>query len=290
VNVEAVRSLRLEPIRHAYTTRDSILYALGLGYGDRPTDPMHLQFLYEQGSLKAVPSICVVLAHPGFWVKQPELEIDWIRILHGEQSCSILAQIPPEGVVRGEYDVLAVEDKGVEKGAVMHVAKRLYDDGSNVLLATVTSTYMLRGDGGQGGFGVPPLPPDALPESIPDHVVDVPTLPQSALMYRLSGDLNPIHADPEAAAKAGFPKPILHGLCTFGIATRGLMEALADTDPGRVRSVTARFSKPVFPGETIRVEIFGAHEDVQFRARSVERDLVVLDRGRAHITQAVSAS
>ena len=288
MNLEAIRTLRLDPIRHAYTAKDSILYALGLGYGDRPADPAHLQFLYEHGQLKAVPSICVVLAHPGFWVNRPELGIDWIKILHGEQGCTILAPIPPKGVVRGEYDILAVEDKGVQKGAVMHVAKRLYDDRSNLLLGTVTSTYMLRGDGGQGGFGEAPGSPDALPERLPDHVVDVPTLAQSALIYRLSGDLNPIHADPAAAAKAGFARPILHGLCTFGIAARGLMEALADHDPSKVRSVAARFSKPVFPGETIRVEIFGDQGEVRFRARSVERDLIVLDRGTAHIAHADS--
>ena len=103
--------------------------------------------------------MCVVLAHPGFWESRPELGIDWIKILHGEQACTILEPIPPEGIVRGEYDVLAIEDKGVEKGAVMHVAKRLYDDRSNALLANVTSTYMLRGDGGQGGFGAAPVPP-----------------------------------------------------------------------------------------------------------------------------------
>ncbi len=235
MNLEAIRTLRLDPIRHSYTARDSILYALGLGFGDRPADPAQLQFLYEKAPLKAVPSICVVLAHPGFWVSRPELGIDWIRILHGEQGCDILAPIPPEGVVRGEYEVLAVEDKGPDKGAVMHVAKRLYDDGSNTLMATVTSTYMLRGD-----------------------------------------------------AKAGFPRPILHGLCTFGIATRGLMEALADSDPARVRSISARFSRPVFPGETLRVEIFGNQGAVQFRARCVERDLIVLDRGMAHIAAAES--
>ncbi len=185
--------------------------------------------------------------------------------------------------MRGEYEILSVEDKGVEKGAVMHMVKRLYDDATGAPLATVTSTYMLRGDGGQGGFGAPPPPPPPLPERTPDHVVDVPTLPQSALIYRLSGDFNPIHADPAAAARAGFPRPILHGLCTFGVATRGLMHAVASDDPVRIQAIAARFSKPVFPGETIRVEIFGEAGEVNFRARAVERDLIVLDRGVARI-------
>jgi acyl dehydratase len=283
MNLDALKRLRLDPIRHAYTAKDAILYALGLGYGDRPSDPAQLQFLFEQGELKAVPSMCVVLAHPGFWVSRPELGINWLKILHGEQGCDIHAVIPPQGVVRGEYEILSVEDKGVEKGAVMHVVKRLYDDATNAPLATVTSTYMLRGDGGQGGFGVAPAPPAPLPERAPDYLVDVPTLAQSALIYRLSGDLNPIHADPAAAAKAGFARPILHGLCTFGIATRGLLQAIADDDPSRIQAVAARFSKPVFPGETIRVEIFGNGGAVHFRARALERDLIVLDRGSARI-------
>jgi acyl dehydratase len=283
MNLDALKRLRLDPIRHAYTVRDSILYALGLGYGSRPADPLHLQFLYEQGELKAVPSICVVLAHPGFWVSRPEFGLNWLKILHGEQGCEIHSEIPPQGVVRGEYEILSVEDKGIEKGAVMHVVKRLYDDATGTPVATVTSTYMLRGDGGQGGFGTAPAPPGELPDCAPDYVVDVPTLPQSALIYRLSGDLNPIHADPAAAAKAGFDRPILHGLCTFGIATRGLMETVGGNDPGQIRAVAARFSKPVFPGETIRLEIFGHGGDVRFRARLLERDLIVLDRGSARI-------
>jgi acyl dehydratase len=162
----------------------------------------------------------------------------------------------------------------------------LYDDASDRLLATVTSTYMLRGDGGQGGFGVAPKAPAPLPDALPDRMIDVPTLRQSALIYRLSGDFNPIHADPAAAAKAGFPRPILHGLCTFGLATRGLIAACADHDPARITGLSARFSKPVFPGETIRIEIFGHGPSVRFRARAVERDLIVLDRGQAHIAPA----
>jgi acyl dehydratase len=281
MNLEAVRRLRLDPVRHSYEARDSILYALGVGYGDRPCDPAQLQFLYEGPGHKAVPSFCVVLAHPGFWVGRPELGIDCVRLLHGEQACEVVATVPTRGTVRGEYEIVAVEDKGAEKGAVMHVAKRLYDEDGGGLLALVTSAYMLRGDGGQGGFGDPPPPPAPLPDRPPDIVADVPTLPQSALVYRLSGDLNPIHADPAAAAAAGFPRPILHGLCTFGAAARGLIEAACGDAPERLRSMSARFSRPVFPGETIRMEIFADGPRLRFRARVAERDVVVLDRGTA---------
>jgi acyl dehydratase len=282
MNLDAIKEFRLKPIEHNYTAKDSILYALALGYGEIPDDPAQLQFVYEKG-LKAVPSACVVLAHPGFWVNEPSLGIDWIKILHGEQSFEIIKPLPAAGSVRGEYEVTAVEDKGVEKGAVMYVTKRLFEVATNELIASVGSVYMLRGDGGQGAYGTPPPPPEPLPPTAPDIVYELKTLPQSALIYRLSGDLNPIHADPAAAAKAGFPRPILHGLCSMGLATRALIATIAQNDPARLRSASLRFSKPVFPGETLRVEIFGTGENVRFRAIAVERDVVVLDRGNAAI-------
>ncbi|SCW71993.1 N-terminal half of MaoC dehydratase [Sphingobium faniae] len=279
MNLSQLQAFRLAPIVHCYDAKDSMLYALGLGYGADPTDQKQVQFVYENG-LKAVPSICVVLAHPGFWINDPKLEIDWVKVLHGEQAFTLHRPLTPEGAVRGEYEVLAVEDKG-PKGAVMHVAKRLYDDATNELIADVTSVYMLRGDGGCGNFGTPPAPPAPLPEREPDMVVNIPTLPQAALIYRLSGDRNPIHADPAAARKAGFAQPILHGLCSMGIATRALVDAVADGDPDRLKTVSLRFSSPVYPGETLRIAIFREGGGYRFSARALERDIVVLDRGTA---------
>jgi acyl dehydratase len=282
VNLAELQNFRLKPIIHRYDAKDSMLYALGLGYGADPTDPRQVQFVYEKG-LKAVPSICVVLAHPGFWINTPILEIDWLKVLHGEQSFTLYRPLPAEGVVRGEYDVVAVEDKG-PKGAVMHVTKRLYCDESNELLAEVTSVYMLRGDGGCGDYGTPPSPPKPLPDREPDLEVDIATLPQSALIYRLSGDRNPIHADPEAARKAGFDRPILHGLCSMGVATRAIIDAVADGDPDRLTALSLRFSKPVYPGETLRISLFRDGPGYRFSARALERDIVVLDRGSAMLS------
>lgn len=282
MNLAELQKFRLDSIVHRYVAKDSILYALGLGYGADPIDPKQVKFVYENG-LKSVPSICVVLAHPGFWINSPILEIDWVKVLHGEQAFTLHRPLPAEGVVRGEYEVVAVEDKG-PKGAVMHVTKRLYDDASNDLLAEVTSVYMLRGDGGCGDYGTPPSPPQPLPEREPDIEVDIATLPQLALIYRLSGDRNPIHADPEAARKAGFDRPILHGLCSMGIATRVIIDTVADGDPDRLKALSLRFSKPVYPGETLRVSIFRDGEGFRFSARALERDIVVLDRGSATLS------
>lgn len=278
MDLEAVKALRLDPVEQRYTVKETILYALGVGYGEPATDAAQLTFVYE-GGLRAAPSMCVVLAHPGFWMQRPELKIDWLRLLHGEQSFELHRPLPASGHVRAEYEVVAVEDRGAERGAVLHQAKKLYDVASGDLLAEIQGVFILRGDGGCGSFGTPPPQLSRLPDASPDAVCELPTLPQAALIYRLSGDLNPIHVDPAAAARAGFTAPILHGLCTLGVATRAALATLADNDPTRVRRFAVRFSSPVYPGETIRTEFFGAGGDVRFRARAVERDLIVLDRG-----------
>lgn len=280
MNLEAVRNFRFETVAHTYSRKDSILYALGLGYGSEPTDPAQLAFVYED-NLRIVPSMCCVLAHPGMWVRDPALGIDWLKVLHGEQSFEIHKPIPPEGTVVGSYANVAVEDKGAGKGAILHQIKKLNDKASGQLLATVRSVLFMRGDGGCGGFGEVPEPARPLPESAPSSTCEIATLAQSALIYRLSGDYNPIHADPKAATKAGFEAPILHGLCTFGVATRALLSTFANDAPERMKSLSVRFSRPVFPGETIKTEFFGTGNEVRFRSRVVERDLVVLDRGSA---------
>jgi len=281
MHVTVLRDYRFPPIEQSYAAKDAILYALGLGYGGNPVDPSELTYVYEE-ALKAVPSLCVVLAHPGFWAKRPEFGIDWVKILHGEQSFEIHKPIPAEGKVRGEYEIEAVDDKGPEKGAILYQTKRLFDAAGD-LLATVRSAVFLRGDGGCGSFGQAPATPSALPDGPPARRCEIATLPQQALIYRLSGDYNPIHADPAPALKAGFPRPILHGLCTMGIATRALIQTFAPGEPERLRSMFVRFSKPVFPGETIVTEFYVDGEDVRFRCRVKERDIVVLDRGRATI-------
>lgn len=281
MNLDRVAAYRIAPVEQAYTARDTMLYALGLGYGADPLDRSQLGFVYEQGTepLKAVPSLSVVLAHPGFWVKDPALEIDWVRVLHGEQTFEIHRPLAPSGRVRGEYDILAVEDRGPDKGAVLHQSKRLYDAGTGELVATVRTVLMLRGDGGCGAFGTPPEQLGPMPDGPCDRAREIATLPQSALIYRLSGDYNPIHADPDAAARGGLERPILHGLCTMGIAVRAAIDALAEGRPERIGALSVRFSSPVYPGETIRTEFHGSGPDVRFRARVVERDVVVLDRG-----------
>lgn len=284
MHLDTIRNHVFEPVLHSYTWRDTILYALGLGYGSDPLDPSQLRFVYEEG-LKVVPSLVNVLAHPGFWAKDPKFGIDWVKILHGEQEFELFKPLPVAGTVRGEYSIEAVEDMGADRGARLYQLKHLYDAQTNEKLSTVRTVLFMRGDGGHGGFGTPPATAEALPDGVPDKIVEIPTLPQQALIYRLSGDHNPIHADPTPARKAGFEAPILHGLCSLGIATRAIMQACTGGEPDTLRSLSLRFSKPVFPGETLIVEIYENGREIRFRCRVKERDQIVLDRGRAEVAQ-----
>jgi acyl dehydratase len=279
---QKLRNWQFPEIEHTYTEKDTILYALGLGCGSDPDAPDDLRFVYEKGLL-ALPTMAVVLAYPGNWLESGESTADYSKVLHGEQDLTLHRPIPPAGTVLGRTRIVDLLDKGKERGAVLYTERTVLDKASGVPIATMTSTAMLRGDGGWGGKPGPQPAPHKLPESAPTLTVDIRTHANSALIYRLSGDRNPLHADPKAAAAGGFKTPILHGLCTFGVAGRALIKACCGGDPARLKSIQVRFSAPVFPGETIRTEIWTEGERVSFRARAVERDMVVLNNGLARV-------
>lgn len=283
MQLDKVLNFELPQKEHAISDKDCMLYSLGIGLGMDPVDPAQLQFVYENG-LKAFPSQAVVVAHPGPWVTKPELEINWLKLLHGEQTMTMHQPLQPGKTYVGNYRVMGVVDKGAEKGSILHQEKTLTDKESGELVSTVTASYFLRGDGGCGSSGEAPEPFNPMPEREADQVVEIATAQNSALIYRLSGDYNPIHADPEKAGKAGFDKPILHGLCTFGVATRALVQICCDNDPEKLEFVGLRFSKPVYPGETIAVSIWNEDNgDIRFSANAVERNVKVLDQGTARV-------
>jgi acyl dehydratase len=273
---------QLPEIEHTYAEKDTILYALGLGCGADRQAPDDLRFVYEKG-LAALPTMAVVLAHPGNCLSSKESTVDYTKVLHGEQALTLHRPVPPAGTVVGHGRVLDLLDKGREKGAVLYSERTVVDKATGAPIATMTSTTMLRGDGGWGGKSGPQPAPHRLPETAPDLGVDLRTYPNSALIYRLSGDWNPLHADPKAAAAGGFERPILHGLCTFGVAGLALVKACCGGDPARLKHLQVRFSAPVYPGETIRTEMWRQGDRVSFRARVVERDLVVLNNGLATV-------
>ncbi len=211
INYATLKSWPFADVEHAYTARETMLYALGLGCGSDPTDPDDLRFVYEEG-LCALPTMAVVLGGPGFWLRNEKTGVDWRRILHGEQGLTLHRPLPSAGTVIGRTRIKDIIDKGAGKGALMFSERLILDKASGEPIATLASTTFMRGDGGFGGPAGPAPDPHPLPPRAPDAALDTATLPQAALIYRLSGDMNPLHADPKIAVAAGFPRPILHGL------------------------------------------------------------------------------
>lgn len=270
--------------RQSLTRRDTMLYALGVGAaGENALDPAELQFVYEDG-LKALPSMAVVLAYPGFWQKEPKYGLTWQKLLHGEQSVEIHRPLPVEGELTGVTTIDEIYDKGADKGAVMYHSRRIYDAASGELVATCRQSSFLRADGGFGGKADGAPKPHPIPERAPDLTLQARTGVNQALLYRLSGDYNPLHVDPAVAKAGGFSAPILHGLATFGVAGRLVLKAVCGNAPERLKRLDVRFSSPVYPGETLEVQVWHEGEGrAAFRARVVERDVVVLQNGYAEI-------
>ena len=278
IDPETLLNYPIPEIRQTLTRRDSILYALSVGMGSDPMNPAQLDFVDQHRVLRAMPSMAVVLAHPGFWLADPATGVDAVRLVHGEQGVVWHAPLPVEGELIGRSRVTGLVDKGPGRGALLYFEKIVSDAATGQKLVTSTSTVFLRGDGGFGGSSGPVRPVAPAPEGVPDSVIDLPTRPEQALLYRLNGDDNPLHADPQFAARAGFPRPILHGLCTLGVVTHALLAGLCAYDPQRLRALSLRFSAPVFPGETIRTEFW---QNGAFRARVLERDVLVVNNGLA---------
>ena len=286
---QTLKNWQFPEIEHRYTAEDSMFYALAVGLGADPVDERQLAFVNDTmpGMPHALPTMAVVLGYPGSWMTDARTGIDYSMIVHGEESIVLHKPLPASGTVVSRHRVTRVVDKGAGKGATVTYDKELFDKASGEKLATVTHTTFCRGDGGfsaHDGVSDPsPASPPKVPQREPDLACELRTLPQQALLYRLCADRNPLHSEPAAARKAGFERPILHGLGTYGVAGHALLATLCDYDARRVKSLFARFSAPVFPGETIRFEMYREGTSIAFRARVKERDRVVLDYGRAEI-------
>jgi acyl dehydratase len=287
----ALRAAPLADVEHRYDARDTILYALGVGLGADPADPRELRFVYER-DLRALPTMATVLGYPFMWFDEPRYGLDGARIVHAGHALRVHAPLPAAGTVRGVTSATAVADKGAARGALIVLERTLTDTANGTLLATQTMTLMARGDGGfsqQPGNGPPggdpvtaarPAPPDGPPHA----VLDLPTLPQSALIYRLVADPNPLHADPAFARAAGFERPILHGLCAYGMAGWAVARAFAGADPARLRALAVRFAAPVLPGDVLRFALWRDGARARFAASVPARgDVVVLDQGEAEL-------
>lgn len=257
-----------------------MLYALSLGYGSDPEREAELRFVYEK-DLTVHPGFPLVIARFEQWTNRSELELDWRRVLHAEQALAVHRPIVADADYRAEYAITGIKDRGEGRGAMIQIEKTVFQDGENRPCATSTMGWLLAGDGGCGASDdLAELAGTPLPDRAADHSCDTPVPEQAALLYRLNGDYNPLHADPEFARGIGFDKPILHGLATYGLAWRAIAHVVADDDATGITYMGARFSKPFFPGETLRTEVYeGVGGAKHFRCLSVERDVVVLDRG-----------
>ncbi|MCC7075747.1 MAG: MaoC family dehydratase N-terminal domain-containing protein [Acidimicrobiia bacterium] len=265
------------PWERAWTSKDTILYALGVGAGMEDPTGSELEFTTENSALvdqRVLPTFPVLF---GAGYLKEIGTFNPAMLVHGEEAIELHGPIPVEGTMVAEPEVVGVYDKG--KGALTVTETRLSDKASGQLLATVRASMFIRGEGGFGGERGPSGPGVELPDRAPDHAVTYTTRPDQALLYRLSGDRNPLHSDPKFAEAAGFPRPILHGLCTFGFTGRALLHTLCDSDPARFRAVSGRFSKPVFPGDTLTVKMWVDGTEAVFRTETQAGE-VVLDAGR----------
>ena len=258
----------------AYDEHFTMLYALGLGAG---ADDRDLPLVYEKG-LQALPTMAVVMSSTsGEFIR--EGGIDARMIVHGEQRLTVHRPLPPAGTMATTTRCLGVVDKGAAKGALVNIECVIADAASGERHATSIITLFCRGDGGFGGPSDGDLPLHSPPDRLHDLEVALPTLPQQAALYRLLGDLNPLHVDPDFARKAGFPRPILHGLCTYGIAGRAIVRACCDDDPARIERFDVRFSAPVFPGEAVTTRIWRDGSEIAFECLVAERDAKVVRNG-----------
>lgn len=272
------------PAKHAWTSTDAILYALGVGAG--AADPLdELAFTTENTSdvdQQVLPTMAVVLGVGGSSAFGSVGSFNPAMLVHGEQAITLHGPIPVAGEVETTGEVTAIWDKG--KGAVIEVTSTSTDTTTGEPLFTNVMSAFIRGEGGFGGERGPSGPRNVAPDRAPDHQTIYTTRADQALLYRLSGDRNPLHSDPGFAAMGGFDRPILHGLCTYGFTGRALLHAVCSSDPARFTSMEGRFSSPVLPGEALTVKMWETNDGEAVFQTSGQDGRTVLDAGRLTYT------
>ena len=274
------------PRTFSYDDKDVMLYALGVGMARDQMNETELAFVYEK-NLKVIPTAATVLASGmrGAAGPAPEMpaghrpsQINFLMVVHGEQKVELHKPLRASGTYTAQGRTVGAYDKGAGKGAVI-INETVWTDEKGEKVATLTSSTFARGDGGFGGPSEGAPEPHVVPTRAPDISVDFDTRDDQALLYRLNGDRNPLHSDPEVAKKAGFDKPILHGLCTYGITCRAILQEVVNFDPDQIYSHQARFSAPVIPGDTITVDIWKDGKNISFEARVKARNATVIKNG-----------
>lgn len=281
VSAASLMAFAIPAARQTVSARDAILYALSVGYGSKPLDPAHLAHVYEEG-LVSVPTLANVVAHAGPWMK--EAGVDWARLVHAEHRLRIHRPLPIGIPLASRSRTLSVVDRGPGKGMFVTFERVVCIEETAEPVATVVQTNACRGDAGSGDAGTPPEPLPPVPDGPPHRVMRIAIGEDAALLYRLNGDLNPLHVDPGAAGRGGFSRPILHGLCSFGYAAYALSRMAGEPGLARLGEIAARFSAPVFPGETLEFQMWNTDGGTRFRAVVPDRKIIALDNGMARLT------
>jgi acyl dehydratase len=285
---DAEEALKRQPetVPGGYTDRDSLLYAVAIGMARDPLDAKELEYVCETVGDRVVPTAGTVLARarraaPGAMGSLLS-KMNFALMLHGEQRLVVHQPIPRAAELQIRERITGFYDKGAGKGCLVTFETEVETD-TGAPLYTNSSTAFFRGDGGFGGSPDGAPVPHPLPERAPDAVCDMPGRADQAMVYALCGDRNPLHRDPSFAKKAGFPKPILHGLCSYGIACHAVLKTMLDYDHTAIAGFDVRFSAPVFPGETQRVEMWRDGKVISFRVRIPERDVVSINNGKCTV-------
>lgn len=284
LNPDAVGSTS-DPVERSWTSKDALLYAVGVGAGS--IDPTGLELEYTTENSKDVkqrvlPTFAVIIGGGGGGAMRNVGSFNPAMLVHGEQSITLHREIPVEGKVRTVGKVVGIYDKG--SGGVIVTEAESVDASTGEPMFTTRMAAFIRGEGGFGGDRGPSSKFEA-PTTAPTHTVTYQTRPDQALTYRLSGDRNPLHSDPEFAKMGGFSKPILHGLCTYGFTGRALLHSLCGGDAGRFTGMDARFSKPVIPGDELTIKIWDQGDGTAVFQTLTQNGDVVIDAGKATYKQ-----
>jgi acyl dehydratase len=284
IKYDEVMALRNIGQKYSWTDREVMLYAVGIGMGADPMDQKELSFVnegyYTPRELKVVPTYASVAA----WGSGPgHIDVNRVMVVDGERDITFHKPMPVKANITADSRVLGVFDKGKDKGAVILRETVLRDEGGQPL-ATLVASQFARGDGGFGGPSEGQPEPHKIPNRAPDMTVDITTRPDQALLYRLCGDRNPLHSDPEFAKRGGFDRPILHGMCTYGLSCRAVLQTYADYDPSAFRQHAVRFSSPVFPGETVSFDLWKDGNVISLEGRVKSRNVTVIRNGKTVLT------
>jgi acyl dehydratase len=280
IDYDKVMALKNVGQKYAWTDREVMLYAVGIGMGADPMDEKELSFVnegyYTPRELKVVPTFASVAA---WGANAGHIDVNRLMVVDGERDITFHRPLPVAANITADSSILGVFDKGKDKGAVI-LRKTVLRNDKGEELATLVASQFARGDGGFGGPSEGQPEPHKIPARAPDMTVDISTRPDQALIYRLCGDRNPLHSDPEFARRAGFERPILHGMCTYGLSCRAVLQTYADYDPRAFRQHVTRFSAPVFPGETVSFDLWKDGHVISIEGRVKSRGVTVIKNGK----------